>query len=1167
MGTVYRATDRLSGETLALKRVHTTSENLIFASQGTSRDQQTALAREFQTLAGLRHPNIISVLDYGFDRERRPFFTMPLLAGALPITQAAAKRDRDVRVRLVMQMLQALHYLHRRGILHRDLKPSNVLVTPQGQVRVLDFGLAVTQEQAEGLAGTIAYMAPEMLSGGPTTVAADLYSVGVIAYEVFTGLRPFESPDSMNMMLAILRSSPDFDLLDAALRAPAADLNRQPLEDTTRLLPNAVAKTATGDTGKRRAPPTDGEYRAFTTIVRQLLQRDPAARYASAADVVRDLNASLEKPSELEDDAIRDSFLQAATFVGREHERQQLYNALLWALDGRGSGWVVGGESGVGKSRLLEEIRIEALVKGALVLRGQGVAEGGRPYQLWREALRHLLLSITVSNAEARTLQTLVPDINSLRTKRVQPLTQAPTEDELLDVVVAVFRRITVPTVLVLEDLQWATESLRVLERLQHTWDDLPLLVLASYRTEDEPQLPERLPRCNHLKLERLSATAIAELSRSMLGDAGTEPRILDFVRQQTEGNCFFMVEVMRALAESAGRLEDISRTSIPEGFAAGGVEQILVRRLERVPEWARALLQVAAVGGRLLDVAVLAHVNNTLRLVDSVERWLVACAEVAVLDVRDDQWRFGHDKLREKMLARIPKAQRRDLHADIAEAIEAIYAETLDQHTEVLLTHWLAANDAPKSRHYAALAADDAIHASRYDDALRHVELVRKLQPTEHDQANVYLQLAVIYTHQGAFAAAHEQLDAALPLAERLGAGWVAARALHVRAEIQMAQGELETALRHAHASQRRFQALEAVAEVARVQQTIGNVYRMQGQLEAALSTLEAALNTARAANRRDIEANVLNTAAILRYQRNQLDSAITDAQAALDIARTLGAKRLEFNALNNLGGFHWIRGALQAAADFYQQAHTIADEIGYGRGVLALQNLAAIYADMGDYARAKRSYTAAIAVLRRTGLSESLAICLINLSETYNDHGHHQQAAEVAREALQLATRMKLPFQQCAAGVNLGLALLMQGQVSAALDVLQTAAGVENEEMDYEAWLALALALVRDGQLGPAQHQLQAVIARTRSLTNEDDELYAAWFGLALATLAQTALRGEDDADFSAALGYYQQALAHAGKHAGIRLHQWRLLETLQAGLPQPLPATVLAQTGLQG
>src|SRR5215510_8202969 len=142
MGVVYRALDRLNADTIALKTVTTSPEDLLFASKAENTNFRLALSGEFRTLAGLRHPNIISVLDYGFDENQRPYFTMEYLDNAKPVVEAARNCSFDEKLNYIIQILQALIYLHRRGILHRDLKPANALVH-HGIVKVVDFGLSV----------------------------------------------------------------------------------------------------------------------------------------------------------------------------------------------------------------------------------------------------------------------------------------------------------------------------------------------------------------------------------------------------------------------------------------------------------------------------------------------------------------------------------------------------------------------------------------------------------------------------------------------------------------------------------------------------------------------------------------------------------------------------------------------------------------------------------------------------------------------------------------------------------------------------------------------------------------------------------------------------------------------------------------------------------------
>jgi eukaryotic-like serine/threonine-protein kinase len=133
MSIVFKAEDRLTRDVVALKQMRIDTRELQQPEQNrTSSGDALALALEFRALAGLRHPYIVPVLDYGLDDEHRPFLTMALIEDAQTLIEAARSLPQDGKVALLVQLLNALMYLHRRGIIHHDIKPANILVGRDG---------------------------------------------------------------------------------------------------------------------------------------------------------------------------------------------------------------------------------------------------------------------------------------------------------------------------------------------------------------------------------------------------------------------------------------------------------------------------------------------------------------------------------------------------------------------------------------------------------------------------------------------------------------------------------------------------------------------------------------------------------------------------------------------------------------------------------------------------------------------------------------------------------------------------------------------------------------------------------------------------------------------------------------------------------------------------
>lgn len=707
MGVVYQVRDRLSSRAVALKLVSHHVDSLDFDSRGESGDPVRLLITEFQTLARLRHPNIIDVYDFGFDHYQRPFFTMQWLQNALPITTYSVTVDLGTKIKLFSHVIQALIYLHRHGILHRDLKPENVLVDANGAVKVLDFGLALNMSVHADVAGTLLYIAPELFMQAKPSIAADLYAAGTIFYIMLTGVHPFfgdlspptdKKPFMSDVINQILLQPPDLTPIPPMLRP----------------------------------------------VVEKLLAKAPNDRFEMAETVYDALSEVYQRITQQNlkvEATVAFSLLRSAPLIGRDAEMQQLRGALKGLQAGQGGMMLVSGESGIGKSRLLDEFRVEALAQGAGVYSGIAVEAAVERFSIWRPIVRGLLLTTDIPATVAGALHSIVPDIEALLERPVAPHSSMGVETAICRLLLAQ----SVPTVIILDDLQWAAEGIQVLHHLQADLHSAPLLVIAAYRDSEYLPLPDELPDVPVLSLRRLSPVDVAAISAAMIGAASTNPGVNDLLIKEAEGNPFFLIEVVQALAMHAGSLDNIGVMTLPPGVYAHGIESIVARHLSMVQHEFDPFLCIAAIWGRQLDVPLMQRLFGEAH----TQQAIVACTLHRVFEAYDHGYRFAHDKLREACQLGIPTEHFADYHQRLAHAVEAHYAANLLPYSEALLGLWIAGDDLQRALTYVMNAVRyHMIVTRRYESALKiagaGIHLATELDNTAERAANHLLRARI---------------------------------------------------------------------------------------------------------------------------------------------------------------------------------------------------------------------------------------------------------------------------------------------------------------------------------------------------------------------------------------------------------------------------------------
>lgn len=959
MGAVYRATDRLTRQIIALKRVTVRKELLQFTSMGEHDDFRTALAQEFKVLASLRHPNIISVLDYGFDADLNPFFTMDYLPDARSIIDFSRDLSIVAKVEMLLQILQSLVYLHRHKILHRDLKPANILLTADNQIMLLDFGLSTTVTEASGTSGTLMYMAPEVLRSQPITEASDLYSLGVIAYEILIGRYPFPMQNPTSLVVDILQTQPNVSgLEDERLRA----------------------------------------------ILTRWLSKDPQTRYQHADELIAALNETLGLAAPPENIAVRESFIQSARFVGRQQELDQLLAALNRVKQGHGSAWLIGGESGVGKSRLLDEFRTAALVDGAMVVRGVSAEGSGIPYHLWRDIVRRLVLSAEVTDLEASILAEIVPDIATLIERDQIPdapeLNAAFAQERLSQIIISLLRRQKQTTVLFLEDLHWATsESLNLLKKLIDDIGQSSLLIIGSYRNDESPDLPARLPGAHLLSLSRFDGALIEELSVSILGETGRRAALVDLLRQETEGNAFFLVEAMRALAEDAGQLNEVGRLTLPEHIITGGIQEVVRRRVTRLPADAYFLLKLSAVIGRKIDLPVLQQVESP----QVIEDWLMTCMNASILDVQENSWQFAHDKLREFVLQDLAPEERRQFHQQAAQAIEALYGSN-PAYAAILADHWHRADNLPKEVDYACIATEQAVSITSYKNAIAFGERAAAgLADHDSRKVNVLRWMGDAYFGSGDPAKAKSLYETALAVSDHVEDKAGKAQVLYALSSVAAMQWDYEAWQQYAEEA---FKIADDKKNRAYGLMILGSMSRIKGEYERGQTYLDQSMALFQEVEDLFGIAAIFNDRGIFANQRGHFAEAKVNLQECLALMRRIGNQRTIAISLCNLGLVAVNQGEYAEANTLFQEALKITRDTG-DRNILptVLNRIAFGQAHQGDFGQAQAYFEECVAVCRELNNQTVLAQPLAGLASLAGSNGKFDEAHQYAEEALGVA------------------------------------------------------------------------------------------------------------------------------------------------------------------
>ena len=964
LGTVYRARDVKDDSIVALKMLNIVGE-----------EAQRRFLREFNILSRIRHPRIVRSHRWGL-YAGKPYFSMDYISGR-PLSDLIAGAGDLERLRtawllsLIRQIGEGLAYIHEQGVVHRDLKPSNIMISDvkgEPEVTILDLGLARFRESRDQRVtpagrptGTVEYMSPEQIRARRTDQRSDLYSLGVILYEILTGKPPFTGENPASVMFQHLR-----------------DLPRPP-----RLI-------------------TGGAPTRIEESVMKLLEKEPIDRYSSVESLLhglsdrvegafdeehRDAPVSIPTAQETGDAPISMPYAPVLQpqFQGRDREMKALREILSETGEGMGRMVLVSGEAGIGKSQLLDEFQADARVHGMRVLTGGCYESGGPAFGPFLETLHDLAEQPGIQDSD------LEESVKRVLAQIEQPapgdLTDRYPAMEILSEFLGDLSRQT-PTLFCIEDLQWADDlSLRFLDFTRRDPDPTPLVFGLACRKEGEDSLPARieavfrredLPGVMHLQLDALGFEETTNLAASMLGEQTVPGLEARRIYEETGGNPLFVVELVRgSIADGSIWKDSAGIRRWPESTEwpmPSGIMQAIESRLGRLRSTQRQALEYASIFRGAFSFDLISEVwrEDELQLLETLEGH-VRLGLLKDLQDREGRYQFSHGLIQRAVYDGISANKRMLLHQEAGRALEPRFESGGPETLDDLAYHFSRSNDLEKAvRHVTAsgrlalrmcdfsraleqfeailekgafspdasggvsqgsVAHIDFLCAysealcgcDRYEDAQRELDWVMQWVSDETPAQKAYAlrMLGIIYLNSGDYQKAESMLLQVLELCRNLGEAENELMVLGLLSNLYVALRKKDVAERYCHSAAAKCRELGGSINEARALMYLAFAAQFTYRNDRSKTLLESSLNLLEADGDRAYRHNCLFLLGRAENRLGNFDRAEEIFLELKDFWSRRGSKLTEAGSYLYLGRIALERGDAEAA-----EAHARAAE-----------------------------------------------------------------------------------------------------------------------------------------------------------------------------------------------------------------------------------------------
>ncbi len=1078
--------------------------------------------REAGAIAKLEHPGIVKVYATG-EYEQTPYIVMELLKGKSLADLFKEKRRFNVEetVEIVLQISGVLNYVHGKGIIHRDLKPGNIMLLWQDasqqspstdyQVKVLDFGLAQILELKEikveeEIVGTFGYMSPEQtgIVRKPVDERSDLYSLGIIFYQLITGQLPFKGKDVGTILHQQVAKMPP----------PISQLNPE--------IPRVIEE-----------------------MVMKLLQKDMDKRYQTASGLIVDLKRFQQGETTFTI-ATRDKLrrlIYRTRFIGREEELTHLKELFNQAQAGQGKLCFIAGEAGRGKSRLVNELRSYIYERGGVFIEGKCFRQDNKlPYQPFTEALNEYIKKVEYSSPPQKNkaiikMKEVLGDLGGIIEKispfikdligQSPPLIELEPEREnrrFLTVSSNFFRNISTkeePLVLYIDDLQWSDGgSLTLLEEITSEIKDSHLLVLGNYRdNEVDPQhklirlIQEARKRGYPLEEIKLSffdqARTNRMVSELLAQEEETLKEISTYIQEKSQGNPFFILEITRQLVEEEvlyykENVWEIDHQKLQAITIPTNILDIVLHRIDALSEEEVEILSYGAVIGREFVIELL------FRLIDKPREAIINVVDEAI-QMQLLEWKveergrllFVHERIKRAFYKRMDKEKVRGIHLKIAQIIEEINRENIDPVIFDLAHHYSEAGQNDKTLEYAPAAARKAKESYAIEEAIKYyrlgIELLeRKDEKNSYEWIKAKEEVAEIYRIIGKHDEAIATLQEILPLIEKIeDKAWVyrsIGDAWFRKGKWEQCEENLTEGLRllgekfprrktevmlflvreifvhilhclfpkvfiHKEVKdvkpEDRFVFVHKVIKDVKPEDryilwvyfTLIWMYAFSNVSKILYTTLRA-LNIAESRIGRSGELGIsLGAYGSLCMAIPLFKRAIKYHQKAIEMMTGLKDEG-SGHAMQLMGFCYSWKGDYQNSIEIFEQSRDLFQKIGdmWDLGMV-MAGLGYDYRYLSDYDKSIDSFSQYLEISQKTNNDHGISAAQTNLSYCYIEKGNFEKAEKLVRKALVFSKEKKIYLAECYSNINFGYLEMEKGNYKEAIKYLEKAKKLNEE------------------------------------------------------------------------------------------------------------------------